>query len=57
MKPHVESFFHESTFTATHLVWDPDTETCAIIDPVLDFDARSGRTGTAAADGMIEFVQ
>lgn len=57
MKPQVESFFHEPTYTVTHVVWDTDTETCAIIDPVLDFDAKSGRTGTAAADRVIEFVR
>jgi glyoxylase-like metal-dependent hydrolase (beta-lactamase superfamily II) len=57
MKSQIESFFHETTYTITHVVWDPDAETCAIIDPALDFDAKSGRTGTAAADGVISFVR
>jgi len=53
MNPIVRSFFHEPTFTASHLVIDPETREAAAIDPVLDFDAKSGRTGTAFADGML----
>jgi glyoxylase-like metal-dependent hydrolase (beta-lactamase superfamily II) len=53
MNPIVRSFFHAPTFTASHLVVDPETRQAALIDPVLDFDAKSGRTGTAFADELL----
>jgi glyoxylase-like metal-dependent hydrolase (beta-lactamase superfamily II) len=53
MTPLVRSFFHKPTFTAAHLVVDPATRQAAVIDPVLDFDARSGRTGTGFADDVL----
>jgi glyoxylase-like metal-dependent hydrolase (beta-lactamase superfamily II) len=52
-KPNVSAFFDEATFTVTYVVSDPDTSHAAIIDPVLDFDAASGRTSTHSADGVI----
>jgi glyoxylase-like metal-dependent hydrolase (beta-lactamase superfamily II) len=48
-KTDVESFFDPDTFTLTHLVSDPETGACALIDPVLDFDPKSGRTATTSA--------
>lgn len=42
----VESFFDEPTNTVSHLVWDRDTRTGAVIDPVLDYDHRSGKAST-----------
>jgi hypothetical protein len=45
MNPLVQSFFHDPTFTTSHLVIDPETREAAVIDPVLDFDHKSGRTG------------
>lgn len=53
----VESFFDEPTFTVSHVVIDPATRACAIVDSVLDFDPASGRTGTASADALIAFVR
>jgi len=52
--PIVQSFFHEPTFTAAHLVHDPATRRAAIVDPVLDFDPKSGRTATRFTDTMLE---
>lgn len=57
MKPDVKTFFDEATFTASHVVSDPETKKAAIIDPVLDFDAASGRTKTASADVIIDYVR
>jgi len=54
--PRVKSFFDEATFTATHVVIDPETRHAAVIDPVLDYDPKSGRTDTASADEVIAFV-
>ena len=42
----IESFFDEPTNTVSHLVWDRETKTGAVIDPVLDYDHRSGRAST-----------
>ncbi len=57
MKPEVKTFFHEPTFTATHVVWDPDAKIAAIVDSVLDYDHKAGRTSTEAADALIAFVE
>jgi len=54
--PDVCAFFDEATFTVTYVVSDPVTGRAAIIDPVLDFDAASGRTSTAAADDVAAYV-
>ncbi len=56
-KPHVTSFFDEYTFTVTHIVADPASKQCAIIDSVLDFNPNSGRTATTSADEVIDFVR
>jgi glyoxylase-like metal-dependent hydrolase (beta-lactamase superfamily II) len=55
-KPHVTTFFDEATFTASHVVVDPDSKRAAIVDSVLDFDEKSGRTSTASADAIVDFV-
>ncbi|MEX2630951.1 MAG: MBL fold metallo-hydrolase [Tistlia sp.] len=57
VKPQVKSFFDEATFTATHVVVDPETRRCAILDSVLDYDPKSGRTKTASADAVIAYVE
>jgi len=54
--PNVKAFFDESTFTVSYVVSDPETSRAAIIDPVLDFDAASGRTSTKSADEIVAFV-
>lgn len=53
----VASFFDEATFTASHVVHDPSTLRAAVIDSVLDFDPKSGRTSTASADRIIAHVR
>ena len=55
--PAVRSFFHRPTNTITHVVWDPVARTAAIVDPVLDYEPRSARTTTTAADAVIAFVE
>ncbi len=56
-KPVVKSFFDEPTNTATHVVHDPATLKCAVIDSVLDFDPAAGRISTESADAVIAYVQ
>lgn len=53
----VETFFDPDTFTLTHLITDSESKACAIIDPVLDFDPKSGRTSTSNADKIISLIQ
>jgi glyoxylase-like metal-dependent hydrolase (beta-lactamase superfamily II) len=50
----VGAFFHEPTFTVSYLVWDPATKRGAIIDSALDFDPKSGRTGTQSAQQILD---
>ena len=55
--PRVRAFFHEATFTVSYLVWDPSTKRAAIIDSALDFDPKSGRTGTHSAEAILAAVE
>ena len=55
--PEVTAFFDEATFTVTYVVKDPDSNACAIVDSVLDFDYASGRTDTRSADAVVAHVQ
>ncbi len=54
MKPGIHAYFDEATNTVSYLVGDPTARVAAIIDPVLDFDRRSGRTATLAADQILK---
>ena len=54
--PIVTSFFDPATFTVSHLVQDPTSDACAIVDSVLDFDAPSGRTATRSAETIVATV-
>lgn len=56
-KPVIRTFFDEPTFTATHVVHDPETRRAAIIDSVMDFDPAAGRTNHASADALIAYVR
>jgi glyoxylase-like metal-dependent hydrolase (beta-lactamase superfamily II) len=56
-KPLVKGFFDERTFSIQYVVADPKTKKCAIIDPVLDFDEKSGTTATENADAILAYVK
>ena len=56
MKADITAFFDKTTCTVTYVVADPAGGACAIIDPVLDYDAKSGRTGTVGADDVLAFI-
>ena len=51
-----EGFFDPGTWTVSYVVWDHATRRAAIIDPVLDYDFRSGHTGTASADRILAYL-
>ena len=52
--PLVRAFFDEPTYTVSYLVWDPASKSAAVIDSVLNFDAKSGRTSTVSAQLILE---
>ena len=53
----IQSFFDPDTFTVTHVVSDSITRRAAIIDSVLDFDPKSGRTSHRSADRVVDYVR
>jgi glyoxylase-like metal-dependent hydrolase (beta-lactamase superfamily II) len=53
----VEAFFDAQTGTVTYVVSDRTSGAAAIIDPVLDYDPRAGRTSTASADRILDHVR
>jgi glyoxylase-like metal-dependent hydrolase (beta-lactamase superfamily II) len=57
MKPDVQPFRHESSGTWSYVVADPTTRRSAIVDPVLDFDPKSGHGTTASAEAIAAFVR
>lgn len=57
MKPQIQSFFDPATCTITYLVFDEVGGHAAVIDPVLDYDHKSGRTKTYSADKVLQALQ
>ena len=56
-RPDVTAFFDEATNTVSYVVADPATRAAAVVDPVLDYDAASGRTGRTSADKIIAYLR
>jgi len=56
MTPNIKAFFDATTWTISYVVFDEAGGSCAIIDPVLDYDPHSGRTRTILADQLIDFI-
>lgn len=54
--PVVAPFFHRDSNTWSYVVRDPASNAAAVIDPVLDFDAKSGRTSTTSAQALVDHV-
>ena len=54
--PVVVPFFHRDSNTWSYVVRDPASSAAAIIDPVLDFDAKAGRTSTSSAQAIVDHV-
>ena len=53
----IEAFFDPKTWTVTYVVWDRATKRAAIIDPVLDYDFKSGHISTVSADRVVAYVK
>ena len=57
MGPNVHAFFDPDTWSLTYIVQDPNSRSCAIVDPVLDYEAASGQTTTESADEVVAKVE
>ncbi len=57
MSPDVKAFFDDATNTVSFVVKDPNSNKCAVIDSVLDFDYASGHTDTKSADKIIAYIK
>jgi glyoxylase-like metal-dependent hydrolase (beta-lactamase superfamily II) len=53
-KPKIRAFFDEPTNTVSYLVWDAATKEGAVVDPVLDYDHKSGKAGVRSAEAILE---
>lgn len=53
----VQAFFDDKTFTVSYVIVDNASHYAAIVDPVLDFDFKSGRTSTIQADRLLAYVR
>lgn len=52
-----QGFFDPATWTVSYVVWDHATRRAAVIDPVLDYDFKSGHTATHSADRVLAYVR
>ena len=57
MQATVQPFFDPATWTWTYVVHAGAGTACAIVDPVLDYDAKSGRTRTDSAQKVVDYVR
>lgn len=55
--PEVTAFFDPATNTISHVVCDPASAACAVIDSVLDIDYAAGRISHDSADRIIDFIR
>jgi len=56
LKPHVQAFFDPATWTVSYVVFDRPGGHAAIVDSVLDYDPKSGRTSTTSADRLLAYL-
>lgn len=57
MKPSIQVFYDPTTWSFSYIVFDEPRGHCVVIDPVLDYDAKSGRICTYSADRLIAFIR
>lgn len=56
-EPVIKTFFDSATSTFTHVVSDPVSRKAAIIDPVWDYDPKSGRTSEQSLQKVVDYVE
>lgn len=57
MQPSVQAFFDDVTNTVSYVVVDDHNHRCAVIDSVLDYEPAAGRTSTASADKIVDWIK
>ena len=57
LKPEIKSFFDPGTWTFTYVVYEKPNTPCVVIDSVMNYDPKSGRTSSTSADEVIDFIQ
>lgn len=57
VKAEIKAFFDAETWTYTYVVSGGKGSPCIVIDSVLNYDPKSGRTSTRSADEVIQFIQ
>ena len=57
IQPIVKTFFDPGTWTFTYVVYEKPNTPCVVIDSVLNYDPKSGRTNTKSADEVIAFIK
>jgi len=57
VNPIVKSFFDNATATFTYVVYAKEGGSCVVIDSVLHFDQKSGRTNTSSVEPVISFIE
>jgi glyoxylase-like metal-dependent hydrolase (beta-lactamase superfamily II) len=57
MRPEVTAFYHRPTYSVAYVVAEPEGRCCAIVDSVLDYEPKAGRTTTEFADEIAAFVR
>lgn len=57
MTPQIQAFFDDATWTVSYVVFDEPGGHCAVMDSVLDYDPKSGRTRTQSADRLLSFIE
>jgi len=55
-RPEIKAFFDERTNTISYVVKDPDSNSCAVIDSVMDIDYAAGRISHESADQIIAYI-
>lgn len=53
----IKAFFDQATYTVTYVINDKASKEAAVIDPVLNFKAASGKTSTENADQLIDYIK
>jgi glyoxylase-like metal-dependent hydrolase (beta-lactamase superfamily II) len=56
-QPDVIGFYDAPTGSIQYIVTDPSTRRCTVVDPVLDYDPRSGSTRATSADGLLRYIE
>ena len=56
-KPEIKEFFDKASSTFSYVVKDPNSNSCAVIDSVMDFDYAAGRLTYEHADNIIRYIQ